>query len=923
MTQTNDKQRIVFQQGGPLDGDSGERGNDTAADGGVESVKPLNDGERAHQTVFRRPEDNLRRRTEVLRDAGEQQKYLEDQMRWSFTQGRDDGTALGPALQLGLISWNSTTGIFAIDQDVVLQPLNTPEADMQETVDYEFDGGTVTLSFILVPGAASAGRAYNGANLLNIVWEEVPIGDLASALVPNLCDIVISGDPDHIVTISIRNDSATSMSHVQTALITLGAPALSAIGLTTNIVGVLATILEYGDIVTPDYVFEKAFDRELHYIPTTSWDDFFTALGRGLNDGETVAIRWASYVDPYPAVDGRRQSIPSNVPVSNGTTVLGSQLFSTTEHPEWIPFSIPVCKRVGLDLWWLDGGVSYGVGAIIPTYMGEHGYTVYRIETGGATIPLAISEGWYTTDPPSWAAGAVPNTAINGILDDLSQVVSGGGGAQEISKSTYPDPGGAFDAWSQDPIWFASWEHVGTWLESLLLEVNRCPKLDASGPPERIFRTWYFDNLLHFSATKDDGGAAGTYDPFDDTTWAKPATFFDLYETDGNPDAFITRAYVGRVQQESSTVYTFNRPIRGFHCGAIWASAGQVVPNQLVIGDGDAYVRGRHVHLDAFLLTNVWDGVANKGGMTAATKVQLPLGGVPWFNVCAPLYVWLRADGTIHLDVFGVDFTGNYGELNDMHYKPHTDSGLVGGGWLDWDYTLIDVVWLIQGNTGGTGDSAIRMAGFMPLGGHYFGFERALYRATGGVYETLVPVIHHQNGSTSGEELLLDTKFVSSTEERWRSPGLPCVSNRGNFAIVAESVMDGSDRNRMSVSVGRVSGAAYEFFMPNLPIVDATYSMLPGGFGVDGPSVIFEDKTEIDSAHSHDYGTQAKHSVAPATVIRALVPSPPQMETRFDVNYTAGGSVDGTLKVVVHFLGFWWDKYAGPDVSDFRENPLA
>lgn len=362
MTQTNDKQRIVFQQGGPLDGDSGERGIDTAADGGVESVKPLNDGERAHEVVFRRPEENLRRRTEVLRDSGEQQKYLEDQMRWVFTQGRDDGTAQGPLLPLAQIIWNSTTGVFSLTEDVVLQPLNTPAADMQETVAYLFDDGvtTATLTFNMVPGAASAGRAYNGANLLNIVWEAVSQAELATALVPDFCNVVISGDPDHIVTISIRSDETTTMTHLQTALTALGAPALNAIGLQTSITGTGSTYLQYWDIGTPDYVLEKNFDRELHYIPTTSWDDFFTALGRGLADGETVAIRWASYVDPYPGVTGRRQSIPSNVPAGS-TLVLGSQLFSTVEHPEWIPFSIPVCKRVGDDLWWLDGGVQYGV----------------------------------------------------------------------------------------------------------------------------------------------------------------------------------------------------------------------------------------------------------------------------------------------------------------------------------------------------------------------------------------------------------------------------------------------------------------------------------------------------------------------------------------------------------------------------------
>lgn len=646
MTQTNDKQRIVFQQGGPLDGDSGERGNDTAADGGVESVKPLNDGERAHQVVFRRPEDNLRRRTEVLRDAGEQQKYLEDQMRWAFTPGRDDGTALGPVLSLAQIIWNSTTGIFSLTEDVVLQPLNTPEVDMQETVDYPFDDGTTTtqISFNMVPGSASEGRAYNGANLVNIVWAEVPVVDLAAALVPSYCDIVISGDPDHVLTISIRDDDLTAMSHVQTALATLGVPALQAIGLQATIIPVVSTFLEYVDITTPDYVLEKNFDRELHYIPTTSWDDFFTSLGRGINDGETVAIRWASYVDPFPGVTGRRQSIPSNVPAGS-TLVLGSQLFSTTEHPEWIPFSIPVCKRVAQDLWWLDGTVMYGVDPIPsnPVYMGEHGYTVERILNAPDDVPLNITQAWYTTNPPTWAATATVNTAINGILDDLSRGTTGGG-AVEIGKEAYPDPGGYHD-WSNHAVWFAASDSVGIWLNTLLVEVNKCARMHKDGD-ESIFADWHYSNPLFFNVTEDDSVIV-SHDPLETIVYMrKPSEMVSMFTT-GNPDAWTSRTIQGAHTKQAESPdneYTFNRPLRGFHCrnGVDQSTTpGETKGNNLFISGGEAYVRGRLMRLDDYELTNVWVGVVGKGGMTANTKTELS-NATNFYDNCMPMYVWLR-----------------------------------------------------------------------------------------------------------------------------------------------------------------------------------------------------------------------------------------------------------------------------------------
>ena len=68
-------QNIDFREGG----DSGERDNPDA-------IERYNDGEPASETVFRRPPENLRSRTEILRTEGEDQKYLQDSdMRWMIS----------------------------------------------------------------------------------------------------------------------------------------------------------------------------------------------------------------------------------------------------------------------------------------------------------------------------------------------------------------------------------------------------------------------------------------------------------------------------------------------------------------------------------------------------------------------------------------------------------------------------------------------------------------------------------------------------------------------------------------------------------------------------------------------------------------------------------------------------------------------
>ena len=67
------RQHIQFEQGGSITGDTGERGDSTSVpDGGAESIKPLRSGERVGKDVLNRPAENIRKRTERLREVGEE-----------------------------------------------------------------------------------------------------------------------------------------------------------------------------------------------------------------------------------------------------------------------------------------------------------------------------------------------------------------------------------------------------------------------------------------------------------------------------------------------------------------------------------------------------------------------------------------------------------------------------------------------------------------------------------------------------------------------------------------------------------------------------------------------------------------------------------------------------------------------------------
>ncbi len=418
------KQRIIFEQGGPINGDTGERGDGTAVpDGGAVSIKPVGDGERAVAEVFNRPIENIRKRSEDLRDAGEQQLYLQDSdMRWLLVGGGIDG--LSPTPWPSVATWSKDgagagKGTFTTVEAIVAQPINTPATDIQETVVYPFvDGAARTAGIEFTPTI----RAYDLANIIRIIWQAVPVAELASAIVPNYCDGAVTGDAEHILTISIRDDDLTQMANLDTVLTALTAD-LATMGLGYAYTGGsnMATNLEIADVVATaygvDYILEGTFEREIHRIVPSAFSDFFTAGGY-LEDGDTLSISFDDFVNSAgPPPTGRRQCTPSN---SNADVPHG-QLFITTRDAAKIPLAIPLCKRIGDDLVWLDGTVVLD-GQLDTVKMGEHGYTVNRIINAAGTVLMTV----YNDPSPDTQATpvGVTNTSIQNNVEALVRAIN-------------------------------------------------------------------------------------------------------------------------------------------------------------------------------------------------------------------------------------------------------------------------------------------------------------------------------------------------------------------------------------------------------------------------------------------------------------------------------------------------------------------
>jgi len=381
-------QNINFEHAG----DTGERDD-------IEAIEPYNDGEPAGETVLRRPPENLRYRTEALRTAGEDGKYLQDSdMRWLISGGSDVGAATGSLMPT--VTWDRTAGSFTISNNIVVQPMSTPAADAKASKAYTFGVAPTDVVFTFT----SLLFAYEGANQRRIVWEAKPSAEISGGV----CEAVVSGDPEHILTITVKDTWDTQAQDVDNALTAIAAD-LATMGISYTMVGIVSVNISALP-TDADFTLNSTWERELHYITPAQIVDFFTAPANALNDGDTLSI-WYDwlYDDVSGNNGGRRQSSTSTIDIGTGfppnTHVTSGQMFKTTAEAEKIPLSIPLCKRVGDDLLFIDGTVVKG------DSVHAEGYTNLPFTTNGYITDAALT---------SWVSGGylTPHTYDGQSLAD-------------------------------------------------------------------------------------------------------------------------------------------------------------------------------------------------------------------------------------------------------------------------------------------------------------------------------------------------------------------------------------------------------------------------------------------------------------------------------------------------------------------------
>lgn len=396
-------QDVDFKVGdGTGTNDSGNPGTiypDEAA--GIASIKKYSPGERVRAVVFNRPLENLRKRTETLKFETEAQKYLQDtDMRWIITGGTAAGLVSGHGQPY--VTWVPADNKFTTSADIVLQPIAGPKTDKKGSITYvKAANWSITLSTDLY--------RFQEGHKLSIRWQEADPGTL-----PLRVTAEVLFEPYSTLVITLCDDGTTTIGDVTTALNTLA----GAGGFTHVISGsgyvLLGDILVDG-IANPLYDFAETYDRELHHIPASTFAAFFAT--ESLLSGDTLCLSYEWLVNPDGVTySGRRQATESS---GTSTVSLPGQLFLADAHPDRLPLSIPICRRLGDDLFFIDGtlvrGDEWGT-----VYFGMNGYTTQTFNSvtapSGATL-VGVSAnthapGHKSEDVFNIAAGTLQATLV-------------------------------------------------------------------------------------------------------------------------------------------------------------------------------------------------------------------------------------------------------------------------------------------------------------------------------------------------------------------------------------------------------------------------------------------------------------------------------------------------------------------------------
>lgn len=408
---------------------------DTGQDN-VDAIQPITTGEGATETVFRRPSENIRARTEIVRDVVSELLQYRDygHMMLEYTGGTSikwEGAAPG-APPLGRIT---VTGGGLIKISPFLAPKTAQKGSLSV--------GTATVDQITYSVAAAA-YATQGLNAVTVAHTD---GGAATVLNVSITD----GPVKRIIVLFDSTNTAHDAATVKTAVDAAIAGDADLIGLITTSTNAVAanTIAALAETRL-----EGTADDESHVITAADLQTLTTTTP--LQTGMGIAV-WYRYLieptggdpgDPKVGLAGGR----SESSVNRGTSAIpAASLFITDSDPEKIPGAIPVCRvGYGGQLIWADGTrqqagetVTFASAtSVASAALAAHVATLAGLG-GAAIVGYGGSGNW--VDGSSVASGTV-EAAIDEVVSDLASNTGaakvGVNGATLFTAATLTSVGG-------------------------------------------------------------------------------------------------------------------------------------------------------------------------------------------------------------------------------------------------------------------------------------------------------------------------------------------------------------------------------------------------------------------------------------------------------------------------------------------------
>jgi len=376
------------------------------------SIQPILDGQRADETNLKRPSENLRSRTEIVRNALEEIKFLDDADRAMLLA---DG---------GIITWHGLSagpnqGKFTITSNLILRSFLAPATCTPPKIEENFIRyrGITTPSGIINPP-----RAYTNANKYTLRIEGAVDATLA---------ITVAGAPANDFTLTLNTSSTPGVGTTRQQVVDL----LQAVnvyhnaGFTAELNGGGGADILYpiDDVKDDLFVFSGAVDAEKHVITPAGLASFFTT--GVLVEGDTLCIWYDDLL--LPLYGGRRQSI-SEAPELK--LYVDGNLFLLRLHPERLPYALPLATVQGSKLCLLNNAIfDEGESSTLTgEYVRRVGDTMsgnLSITVTGATTALTTVGGSSSSTGANFTGGATNGDGATGHGTGTGKGLVGLGGA--------------------------------------------------------------------------------------------------------------------------------------------------------------------------------------------------------------------------------------------------------------------------------------------------------------------------------------------------------------------------------------------------------------------------------------------------------------------------------------------------------------